>query len=214
MQSAVLALAAAIYSTQVAAQSLNYYPQSGTNHTAPNEGYATFMEADQSPNASHSVQFAHYDTILGDPMNDTILKNWTWTVKVSDVYMPNASIYNGSLTNVAYTTYDFSWPEQGSLNSALRAEVNASLGEYYPSCAFLITAHFPEHVSKRWDGTSDCSSALGSKCVEALTNRIHASENCVSSFPSGNPDFMTACEDSFGSVNNDGWGIGGTGAAP
>lgn len=204
-----LALIAVLHGMQCAAQMDNSYPMSGTNGTAPYEGSSTFLKAAQSPNASHTVSFAHYyDNSMAAISTDPKLNNWTWTVKVSEAQLPNISAYHPNLTHVAYTTYELSWPEQGGLNSALAAEAKAgNNGAGYPSCAYLVTAQFPEDISKKWDGSSNCTSALGANCTETLTKMLSSGSSCEVGFALDNPDFIAACKSSFGSTEGDGWGI-------
>jgi hypothetical protein len=125
---------------------------------------------------------------------------------VSDVSLSNAST-TISDAHVAYTTWEFSWPEQGSLDDALRAEANATVnGGNVGSCAFVFTTLFPQQVSSAWNpDSSDCISALGSDCVAALKMDIASSSGCRVGFALDT--VSKACASSFGAVGDDGWGV-------
>lgn len=138
------------------------YVTFGGNSSAPINGYQSFRKADQMPNETHSVTFDH----------SSIHKNWTWTVKISDVVMPNSTGTNlDTLTpnpppnaHVAFTTYDFAWPGGGSLNDAVREgeNLNSPISSSNPSCMYMIITSFPLNVSEKYDpSSSDCTSALG-----------------------------------------------------
>jgi hypothetical protein len=104
--------------------------------------------------------------------------------------MPNASSAIPD-ARVAYTTYSFTWPENGTLNNALFAELNSTSGNYYiESQAYILSGLFPSNVSDKWDpNSSDCTSALGSECVAKLT---------LLNKNGGGVDLRQACPDTFG----------------
>lgn len=190
------------------ASALNQYPSAFNLGSAPADGYVTFAAASSNPNVSHTVSFRHYN---GSSTDDTVSQDWTWTISVSDVLMPNASTELQN-AHVAYTTYEFSWPESGNLNEALSAEVNSSSpSSVVPSCAFIISAPFSTDISSKWDpDSSDCTSALGADCVATLTSLIGQGkdEDCMSvHFSWQDPAFQKDCTSAFNTVGSDGYGV-------
>jgi hypothetical protein len=153
---------------------------------SPSSGFATFQAADQAPNASHSVTFEH-----------SRLGIWNWTVRVSDVALANTSQILPD-AHVAYTTYSFGWPTQGTLQDALDAEVaqQPSLASS-DSCAILIDALFPPNVTAKFDG-STCTSMLGAECVDALATLMGSVKSDCSGLGMSLDGIQTSCASSFG----------------
>nr|POE63498.1 hypothetical protein CFP56_04401 [Quercus suber] len=180
--------------------------------SAPSDGFATFIAFADTPNVTHSVQFRHIEDSSLDPV---IAQNWTWSVSVSDVPMANASMLNDSMVreipdaHVAYTTHKLSWPESGNLNQALREEADAN-EPVYPLCAIVFSALFPQGIDDGWDASSpDCTSALGSDCVNYLTTMSATSDDCrVESSSLTTTGFDQACPASFGALKLS-WSFGG-----
>ncbi|KAK4502601.1 hypothetical protein PRZ48_006027 [Zasmidium cellare] len=173
------------------------------NSSGPTDGYQTFSAADRMPNETHAVTW-NYASNLN--------QNWTWTVKSSNVLMPNLTKGNvddaanwTANGHVAYTTYDFSWPQGGSLNAAVKNASEQNNGAYSPSCMYMLWANFPLNVSAKYDpSSSDCTSALGAECVKAITGNISASTTCsANDFPSYSK-YRDVCADSFGAIDGDG----------
>lgn len=185
---------------------------------APSDGYATYRAADTNPNATHSVSFSHFSSADN---TSTVGRNWTWTLKTTDAHLPNISSTNLDTlqpntpdAHVAYTSYDFSWPESGNINQAIAAENNASdsFSTPFPSCFYLLMVDFPTNVSDRWDSSSpDCTSAIGEDCVQAILTGLTSSGGVCSSqnFPLGKPAFLEACASSFGANTGGGYGVKG-----
>ncbi|KAF2723501.1 hypothetical protein K431DRAFT_344723 [Polychaeton citri CBS 116435] len=211
MKRDISALAALLLHSFVSAfHSSNQYPTEAALGYAPPDGTTTFLDASNNPNVSNSVAFVHFNG-SDTTSNDVIAQNWTWTVKVSDVFMPNASTTNDSNlpvvpnAHVAYTTYDFSWPEPGGLNNAISTEANAT-GAPIQSCAWIISGLFPQKVSKSWDSSSsNCISALGAGCVQGLQNLISTASGTSCESQSVNlldPDFTKACASSLNAIHS------------
>lgn len=186
------------------------YQAFGANSSAPADGYATFRAADRTPNETHQVTFNRDNTITSG-------KNWTWTLKISDVLMPN---YTGTdldslrpsdpqNAHVAFTTYDFAWPEGGNLNQAVGKgeNLNSAVATLNPSCMYMIYAQWPSNVSEKYDpSSSDCTSALGDDCVNAILTGLHGEAGCeTQNFPT-NSQFIDQCDDSFGALLGAGGG--------
>lgn len=173
------------------------------NSSAPRDGYQIFRNADRTPNETHAVGFKFAST------NN---QNWTWTLKASDVVMPNSTGTNldtlepnpPANAHVAYTTYDFSWPQGGSLNDAVSDPINE--GSFGPSCMYMIWATFPLNVSAKYDpSSSDCTSALGAACVSAIVSQIRAGQECqTNNFPIYS-NYQDDCADSFGAIEDGGF---------
>lgn len=187
-------LATLLQSASAILGNVNYVAFNG-NSSGPQDGYQTFRDADRTPNETHAVGFKY---------SSTDMQNWTWTLKASDVIMPN---YTGTdldtlqpnppaNAHVAYTTYDFSWPQGGSLNDAVQNELSP-----LPGCMFMIWADFPLNVSAKYDpSSSDCTSALGASCVSAIVSQMRSSSVCQSNnFPSYGR-YSEECADSFGAT--------------
>lgn len=167
MMHAILALAA--LSAQVSAQFIDYgYLQFAANSSAPSDGFETFQEAAADPEASNTVMFDH------DPETQTG-QGWTWTLAISNVSMPNITdginddnwegLSDDTEAHVAFTTYSFSWPEEGNVNQAVDPGTS--------SCLFVVMNEFPQDISDAWDPSSpDCASALGEECVEAIQTQL------------------------------------------
>lgn len=179
---------------------------------APRDGYDTYLAASRSPIASNEIIYNRTDlTDLG--------QNWTWTVQMSNVSMSNASLSNSDPppnAHVALTTYDFGWPEGDDLNEAVRLSSRpvrgGSEGNLPPNstgCIWVLSgAKFPQNVSDKWDSSSsDCTSALGEDCVQAIMSGL--GNLCVSSAFSSNITFRESCADSFGVLGT--WGINAQG---
>lgn len=196
----------------ISAQIVNgNYVGFGTNSSAPDDGYATFKAADRMPNETHEVMFNRDNTITSG-------KNWTWTLKISNVAMPNDTGFDIGAqrsvdypnAHVAFTTYDFGWPQGGNLNQAVAKgeNLNSAITNTYPSCMYLIWAMWPANVSEKYDSSSsDCTSALGQDCVNKLLGGMQGGAECESNnFPSylANED---SCQDSFGAIEGGGWAV-------
>lgn len=175
------------------------------NSSAPTDGYQTFRANDRAANETHAVSFSYASNSN---------QNWTWTLKTSDVHMPNITGTNLDTAqpngpanpHVAFTTYDFSWPQGGSLNDAVKQSSDQNNGAYAPSCMYLIWAQFPLNVSSKYDpSSSDCTGALGEACVKAIVGNMTASTRCeTNNFP---PylKYRDECADSFGAIEGGGW---------
>ncbi|KAM3420921.1 hypothetical protein BST61_g4156 [Cercospora zeina] len=175
---------------------------------APEDGYETFLAAGQMPRESHGISFDRSDST---PQG----QNWTWTLQMTNVPMPNASFSNMDPppnARVAFTTYSFEWPEGDNLNDAVRLSSlpvrGGDEGNSPPnstSCIWLLfSAKFPQNVSDKWDpSSSDCTSALGADCVQAIRSGL--SSSCRSSDFTSNSTFRESCADSFGAMETS-WG--------
>lgn len=164
----------------------------------PTSGFAALSVADHSPNSTHTVSFEHAG-----------LGTWNWTVRVSDVNMPNASLYQLTDAHVAYTTHSFTWPSGGTLDDALQAEV-AQKPELAgsSSCALLVDALFPLNVTEKYDPTSsDCTGMLGAECVKALTDLIGGIRSDCSDFSTSTTAVSQSCGGTFGVALGDGYGF-------
>jgi hypothetical protein len=169
----------------------------GISAGLPSRGYASLTAADQLPNATHSINFQHANSGL-----------WNWTVRVSDVSMPNASQLIPD-AHVAYTTYSFSWPGQGTLQDALNAEAEQeSILTHYSSCAVLFDALFPTNVTDKFDdSSSDCTSMLGAECVKALTTLVGSVNGDCKGFSIPTTLIQEQCASSFGVALGGGYGF-------
>lgn len=172
--------------------------------SAPDTGSQGFIDANNNPNASNTVFFQHY---YQGSVNAALTSNWSWTVKVSDVVAPPNSSVDPPLSSdahVAYTTYEFSWPDDGDLNEVLQDENNANPNGRYDSCAYIFTALFPSNVSKKFDEGSDsnCTNILGAECVANLTLATSVFDG---ECRFGGSFYQEACGDSLG-VAHGGYG--------
>jgi hypothetical protein len=181
---------------------LGFYPG-----PAPTKGYETYLIANKNPNASHTVEFQH-DAYPPSGAKPAISQNWTWTLSVSDVSVQNVST-KFSDAHIAYTSWEFSWPEQGTLDDALSAEANATVGSgNVPSCVFVYSALFPQKISDAWNAdSSDCTSALGSDCVAALKDIIGSTSGFGCDRSIDMSPMRTACASSFGASGDSGYGV-------
>jgi hypothetical protein len=121
----------------------------------------TIQQADNSPNASHTVRF---NSQGGD---------WNWTLRISDVRVPAISNSTPD-AHVAYTTWHFSRTDAEEPRPLKGAKT-------LPVCAYLMDINFPYNVSSRWNtDDSSCLPALGAQCVNALTD-VRIADNCNTS---------------------------------
>jgi hypothetical protein len=145
------------------AQQFPDYVQSQGNSSGPTHGLSpdvrhTLERADNSSNASHTVRF----TSLGNG-------DWNWTLKISDVSVPNISNSTPN-SHVAFTTWHFS--------QADREPIPSRRADDSPVCAYLMDINFPYNVSSQWDpSNSSCIPALGTSCASALS-AARITDNC------------------------------------
>ncbi|GIZ44274.1 hypothetical protein CKM354_000747700 [Cercospora kikuchii] len=175
---------------------------------APDDGYDTFLAASQSPIAQNQVFFNRTDLTDLD-------QNWTWSVQMSNVSMSNASLSNSDPppnAHVALTTYNFGWPEGDNINNATRLSTpsvrggrEGNLQPNSTACIWLLSgAKFPQNVSDKWDSSSsDCTSALGEDCVQAIMSGLGL--DCESGAFTSNRTFRESCASSFGVLGS--WGV-------
>lgn len=201
MVSGILSLLISLTLTAVAdaqAQHSDYVPFNASQST-PRTGRQSWLNIESSkPSFTNEVNFDRWNTTQAS-------SNWRWKISTYDVKNPNITVYdlpdsqmnrNVSNSSVAFTTYSFSWPEDGTLNAATRAEDSTR-----DSCFYFIDVAFPQNVSNAWDGSSaSCTSALGDSCVQAIMNGI-SGHGC----DSGNFPFQVyfdACAGSLGAAEN------------
>lgn len=146
------------------AQGFPNYVQIEGNRSSPNSvppGVRNTLEqADNSPNASHTVSFS-------SPGYD----DWDWTLQLSDVSVPAISNSTPD-AHVAFTTWHFS--------RAGERPSRADRPGDWPFCAYLMDIDFPYNVSSQWKpDNSSCVPALGEECASAL-GAVALSSDCDS----------------------------------
>lgn len=165
------------------AQTSSSYVRLQGNSSGPAAGYETLNAADKAPNASHAVAFQ----LSPD-------RDWTWTLQISDVALPNISTTIQE-AHVAYTT----WHLSSTANASSDLD-NLSSSSSESTCIYLIDAHFPSNVSTSWnDASSSCASAIGSQCESAILSHTRSSDDCFSgNFNGLGSEFDDACGTMFG----------------
>ncbi|QIW99550.1 hypothetical protein AMS68_005068 [Peltaster fructicola] len=132
----------------------------------PLNGTETFLQAVPHANASNTVPY-RYDLSQNGP-------DWSWTVNVTDVSMPNAST---DLMNarVSYTTYSFGWPFNLTLPETIQYYANSSRGQAQDARLLLPLEYtIPQNTSAAYkdSDSGSCNNALGNDCVTALLQSI------------------------------------------
>ncbi|KAF7191757.1 hypothetical protein HII31_06802 [Pseudocercospora fuligena] len=160
------------------------------SQSVPTNGYDSFQTASQNPNATHTVNF-NYNNVTEAG------RNWSWTLEISDVPMPNATYYNNTSrqnvtlpnAHVALTTYDLSWPEGETLDDAADAR----------SCLYMIYGRFQPNVLDLYDSSSSsCDTVLGEECLGAIRDAMRPGRSCeTSNFPRLN-SLPASCGNSLG----------------
>jgi hypothetical protein len=152
MQTSILAALSLVFGPCLAQLSTDYVQlegnRSGPQRVSP-EVRDALEQADNSPNASHSVSFSSPG--YGD---------WDWTLQLSDVSVSTISNSTPD-AHVAFTTWHFS--------RAGERPSRADRPGDSPFCAYLMDIDFPYNVSSQWDpDNSSCVPALGEECASAL----------------------------------------------
>jgi hypothetical protein len=166
-----------------------YYLRGDANSSAPSYNSPAFLAAAAEPNATHEVSFARTN-ISGNT-------DWTWTLSITDMQVPEGIPQSEEETGlqldpvasdarVAYTSYHFSWPEDGTIDQAVSREDSRSRSAGV-SCYYNLDVMFPQNVSDAWDSSSSsCSSAIGEACANLIISSLPSIEvtECQSgSFP-------------------------------
>lgn len=141
----------------------------------------------QPPNATKSINFM--------PFGPSVDATWTWTVNITEFAVP-PSPQLGSNARVLNTVYSFSWPENGTNTSTMAGEI-ASLNKtsQYPVCvsAAGVRMLFPANVTNMFnstkDASGDCSTSLGSACVNAIKNAWLSTRSNKTGCPVGDSTF-------------------------
>lgn len=159
----------------------------------------TFTAADI--NATREVSFNRAQT-------GSAGRNWTWTLSLRDVALPNSpestSEWNYAPgARAAYTTYSFSWPDDGNVNQAVE--------DTGSQCMYNVFADFAMNVSNAWDSTSSsCASAIGTPCELYIINSLSNRSGCKSTnFPLDGA--LHNCPSSFNHTTGGGISILATG---
>lgn len=164
-----------------------------TWHTSE-ETRSTLVQADSSPNASHTVSFK-------SPGDNS---EWDWTLQISDASVPSISNSTPN-AHVAYTTWHFSRTDE---EPATPEDTRPNAAPVLPTCAYLLDVNPPYNVSTEWDpDSSSCVSALGADCVNSLSE-ITEKGNCASSNILNRSSDDDPCYGMFGGGPREYGGIG------
>ncbi|RYP85300.1 hypothetical protein DL770_005046 [Monosporascus sp. CRB-9-2] len=147
------------------------------------------QRANRDPTLTRSVPLRPFERYWGFLAEDSVLRGaeWTWRINISSIEAPDADSYDAVAdSHVASVTYDFSWPADGNISTALDGASGTLCLMTLLDAVDLPVAATNGYTEDDGDSTS-CEPVLGRECVAALLAQVPKPRGTACMLPTRTP---------------------------